>query len=47
MQVVLIRQNEICKTVLPCKISGQHQVTCEINGIDRLLFSVSAKDGHW
>ncbi len=47
MQVVLIRQNEICKTVLPRKISGQHQVTCEINGTDRLLFSVSAKDGRW
>ena len=47
MQVVLIRQNEICKTVLPRKISGQHQITCEINGVDKLLFSVSAKDGKW
>lgn len=47
MQVVLIRQNEICKTVLPRKISGQHQIRCEINGVDKLLFSVSAKDGKW
>lgn len=47
MQIVLIRQNEICKTVLPRKISGQHQVTCDINGTDKLVFSVSAKDGKW
>ena len=47
MQIVLIRKSEIYKTVLPQKVSGQHQVICDINGVDKPLLSVSAKKGKW
>lgn len=47
MQVVLIRRTEIYKIGLPQKIGGQHQVICPINGVDRMIFSISAEDGKW
>lgn len=30
MQIVLIRKNEISKTVLPQKVSGQQHVYCDV-----------------
>lgn len=47
MQIVLIRKNEISRTVLPQKVSGQHHIHCDINGENKLLFAVSAADGKW
>ncbi len=47
MQIVLIRKNEISKTVLPQKISGQHKISLDVNGTIKPLFAVSASNGNW
>ena len=47
MQIVLIRKNEISKTVLPSKVGGQHRVYLDVNGDSKLLFAVSANNGTW
>lgn len=45
MQIVLIRKDEISKTVLPSKVSGQHRVFFNVKGDNKPLFAVSANDG--
>ena len=47
MQIVLIRKDEISKTVLPSKVSGQHRVFFNVKGDNKPLFAVSANDGSW
>ena len=47
MQIVLIRQNEISKTTLPLKVSGQHRISCAINGEMKPVVAVSADNGRW
>lgn len=47
MQIVLIRKKEISKTVLPLKISGQHQIMYADNGEAKPLCAVSADNGEW
>lgn len=47
MQIVLIRKDEISKTVLPSKVSGQHHVFFNVKGDNKPLFAVSANDGSW
>lgn len=47
MQIVLIRKKEILKTVLPAKISGQHQIFYAENGEFKPLCAVSADNGEW
>ncbi len=47
MQIVLIRKNEISKTALPQKISGQHQILFVDNGEPKQLCAVSADSGAW
>ncbi len=47
MQIVLIRRNEISKTALPQKISGQHQILFADNGESKQLCAVSADGGEW
>ena len=42
MQIVLIRKDEISKTVLPSKVSGQHRVFFNVKGDNKPLFAVSA-----
>ena len=48
MQIVLMRKNEITKTVLPKKVSGQHFVHyTEKNRNTKPLLAVTAVEGKW
>lgn len=47
MQIALIRKGTITKTCLPKKISGQHIITFNDNGVIRQLLAVTASKENW